>query len=156
MSADDERRLSRMQAGIEAMSERNRTALLRANPDHPHPRDGPSRSRQALRFQELAARTSYLTRQWSIFEVLAKRVKHCKRYGRPCLSLIYEHLIELSHFDGNSPYRFERDIRQQRSRDGYVRVIDGTASSAHAKSMSERVAPLVERAYHFAQAAGMD
>ena len=32
LSADDERRLSRMQAGIEAMSERNRTALLRANP----------------------------------------------------------------------------------------------------------------------------
>ena len=36
------------------------------------------------------------------------------------------------------------------------RVIDGTASSAHAKSMSERVAPLVERAYHFAKEAGMD
>ena len=36
------------------------------------------------------------------------------------------------------------------------RVIDGTASSAHAKSMSERVAPLIDRAYEFAQAAGMD
>ena len=36
------------------------------------------------------------------------------------------------------------------------RVIDGTASSAHAKSMSERVAPLVDRAYQFATAAGMD
>jgi len=35
------------------------------------------------------------------------------------------------------------------------RVIDGTASSAHAKSMSERVAPLIERAYDFARAAGM-
>ena len=35
------------------------------------------------------------------------------------------------------------------------RVIDGTASSAHAKSMSERVAPLVERAYMFARDAGM-
>ena len=33
----------------------------------------------------------------------------------------------MSHYDGNSPYRFERDIRKQRSRDGYVRVIDGTA-----------------------------
>ncbi len=36
------------------------------------------------------------------------------------------------------------------------RVIDGTASSAHAKQMSERVAPLVSTAYHFAQAAGLD
>jgi aminoglycoside phosphotransferase (APT) family kinase protein len=36
------------------------------------------------------------------------------------------------------------------------RVIDGTASSAHAKQMSERVGPLVERAYQFAQAAGLD
>ncbi|TMM46707.1 phosphotransferase family protein [Qipengyuania marisflavi] len=36
------------------------------------------------------------------------------------------------------------------------RVIDGTASSAHAKAMSERVYPLIERAYEFALAAGMD
>ena len=36
------------------------------------------------------------------------------------------------------------------------RVIDGTASSAHARSMSDRVAPLVDRAYDFALAAGMD
>ena len=36
------------------------------------------------------------------------------------------------------------------------RVIDGTASSAHAKDMSERVGPLVDRAYDFAVAAGMD
>ena len=36
------------------------------------------------------------------------------------------------------------------------RVIDGTASSAHAKAMSERVVPLVQRAYQFAQDAGMD
>lgn len=35
------------------------------------------------------------------------------------------------------------------------RVIDGTASSAHAKAMSERVGPLVERAHQFALAAGM-
>jgi len=35
------------------------------------------------------------------------------------------------------------------------RVIDGTASSAHAQAMSERVAPLVERAYMFARDAGM-
>ena len=35
------------------------------------------------------------------------------------------------------------------------RVIDGTASSAHAKQMSERVTPLIERAYDFARAAGM-
>ncbi|MGB7418903.1 MAG: phosphotransferase family protein [Erythrobacter sp.] len=35
------------------------------------------------------------------------------------------------------------------------RVIDGTASSSHAKSMSERVAPLALRAYEFARAAGM-
>lgn len=35
------------------------------------------------------------------------------------------------------------------------RVIDGTASSAHAKSMSERVGPLVERAHQFALDAGM-
>ncbi len=35
------------------------------------------------------------------------------------------------------------------------RVIDGTASSAHAKQMSERVAPLMENAYNFAKAAGM-
>jgi len=35
------------------------------------------------------------------------------------------------------------------------RVIDGTASSAHAKAMSDRVSPLVERAYEFALAAGM-
>ncbi len=35
------------------------------------------------------------------------------------------------------------------------RVIDGTASSAHAKSMSERVAPLVQNAYAFALKAGM-
>ncbi|WP_219893660.1 phosphotransferase family protein [Aquisediminimonas profunda] len=34
------------------------------------------------------------------------------------------------------------------------RVIDGTASSAHAKNMSERVTPLAERAWNFAQAAG--
>ncbi|MCP9221274.1 phosphotransferase family protein [Erythrobacter sp. LQ02-29] len=36
------------------------------------------------------------------------------------------------------------------------RVIDGTASSAHAKQMSERVAPLVANAYHFAKEAGLD
>ncbi len=36
------------------------------------------------------------------------------------------------------------------------RVIDGTASSAHAKQMSARVGPLVDRAYEFAKAAGMD
>ena len=36
------------------------------------------------------------------------------------------------------------------------RVIDGTASSAHAQAMSDRVSPLVERAYDFALAAGMD
>jgi aminoglycoside phosphotransferase (APT) family kinase protein len=36
------------------------------------------------------------------------------------------------------------------------RVIDGTASSAHAQAMSERVTPLVDRAYEFALAAGMD
>lgn len=35
------------------------------------------------------------------------------------------------------------------------RVIDGTASSAHAKSISERVTPLIERAYDFLVAAGM-
>ncbi|WP_428028383.1 phosphotransferase family protein [Altererythrobacter sp.] len=35
------------------------------------------------------------------------------------------------------------------------RVIDGTASSAHAKQMSERVGPLVDRAYMFALDAGM-
>lgn len=35
------------------------------------------------------------------------------------------------------------------------RVIDGTASSAHAKKMGERVAPLVESAYQFAIKAGM-
>ncbi len=35
------------------------------------------------------------------------------------------------------------------------RVIDGTASSAHAKKTSERVVPLVEHAYRFAQAAGL-
>lgn len=35
------------------------------------------------------------------------------------------------------------------------RVIDGTASSAHAKKMSDRVLPLVQRAHHFAKQAGM-
>ena len=35
------------------------------------------------------------------------------------------------------------------------RVIDGTASSAHAKAMSERVGPLVERAHEFAVSTGM-
>ena len=35
------------------------------------------------------------------------------------------------------------------------RVIDGTASSAHAKEMSERVVPLVQRAHEFALRAGM-
>jgi aminoglycoside phosphotransferase (APT) family kinase protein len=35
------------------------------------------------------------------------------------------------------------------------RVIDGTASSAHAQAMSDRVYPLVDRAYDFARAAGM-
>ncbi len=35
------------------------------------------------------------------------------------------------------------------------RVIDGTASSAHAKAMSDRVQPLVERAAEFARKAGM-
>ncbi len=34
------------------------------------------------------------------------------------------------------------------------RVIDGTASSAHAKAMSERVQPLVDRAWEFAKLAG--
>jgi len=34
-------------------------------------------------------------------------------------------------------------------------VIDGTASSAHAKAMSERVVPLVQRAHQFALDAGM-
>src|SRR3546814_16391757 len=34
------------------------------------------------------------------------------------------------------------------------RVIDGTASSAHAKAMSERVRPLAERAWDFAKRAG--
>ena len=36
------------------------------------------------------------------------------------------------------------------------RVIDGTASSAHAKQMSERVVPLVQNAYAFAKQAGLD
>ena len=36
------------------------------------------------------------------------------------------------------------------------RVIDGTASSAHARAMSDRVAPLVDGAYDFALAAGME
>ena len=35
------------------------------------------------------------------------------------------------------------------------RVIDGTASSAHAKAMSERVQPLVDRAWDFAVQAGL-
>jgi len=35
------------------------------------------------------------------------------------------------------------------------RVIDGTASSSHAKAMSERVQPLVDRATEFAKLAGM-
>ncbi len=35
------------------------------------------------------------------------------------------------------------------------RVIDGTASSAHAKQMSERVGPLVDSAWNFARQAGM-
>ena len=35
------------------------------------------------------------------------------------------------------------------------RVIDGTASSAHAKAMSDRVRPLAARAYEFAVTAGM-
>lgn len=35
------------------------------------------------------------------------------------------------------------------------RVIDGTASSAHAKQMSERVTGLIDRAYGFSVAAGM-
>jgi aminoglycoside phosphotransferase (APT) family kinase protein len=35
------------------------------------------------------------------------------------------------------------------------RVIDGTASSAQAKTMSERVQPLVDRAFEFAKLAGM-
>ena len=34
------------------------------------------------------------------------------------------------------------------------RVIDGTASSSHARAMSERVSPLAERAWEFAVAAG--
>lgn len=34
------------------------------------------------------------------------------------------------------------------------RVIDGTASSAHAKAMSERVQPLADKAWEFAKAAG--
>ena len=34
------------------------------------------------------------------------------------------------------------------------RVIDGTASSAHAKAMSERVSPLAEKAWGFAEKAG--
>lgn len=36
------------------------------------------------------------------------------------------------------------------------RVIDGTASSAHARNMSERVTPLAERAWSFARAAGAE
>ncbi len=35
------------------------------------------------------------------------------------------------------------------------RVIDGTASSAHAREMSDRVVPLVQRAYEYAQKAGL-
>ena len=35
------------------------------------------------------------------------------------------------------------------------RVIDGTASSAHAKEMSARVGPLAQRAHHFAKKAGL-
>ena len=34
------------------------------------------------------------------------------------------------------------------------RVIDGTAASAHARNMSQRVNPLAERAWSFALAAG--
>ncbi len=36
------------------------------------------------------------------------------------------------------------------------RVIDGTASSAHAKEMSDRVLPLVQRAYEYARKAGLE
>ena len=35
------------------------------------------------------------------------------------------------------------------------RVIDGTASSAHAREMSDRVLPLVQRAYEYARKAGL-
>jgi aminoglycoside phosphotransferase (APT) family kinase protein len=35
------------------------------------------------------------------------------------------------------------------------RVIEGTASSAHAKAMSERVQPLADQAWHFAVKAGV-
>jgi aminoglycoside phosphotransferase (APT) family kinase protein len=35
------------------------------------------------------------------------------------------------------------------------RVIDGTASSAHAKAQSDRVQPLVDRAFEYAKLAGM-
>jgi hypothetical protein len=34
-------------------------------------------------------------------------------------------------------------------------VIDGTASSAHAKAQSDRVQPLVDRATEYAKLAGM-
>jgi aminoglycoside phosphotransferase (APT) family kinase protein len=34
------------------------------------------------------------------------------------------------------------------------RVIEGTASSSHAKTMSERVQPLADKAWHYAQKAG--
>ncbi|MDZ4306346.1 phosphotransferase family protein [Allopontixanthobacter sp.] len=36
------------------------------------------------------------------------------------------------------------------------RVIDGTASSAHAREMSDRVLPLVQRAYEYARKAGLN
>ncbi len=36
------------------------------------------------------------------------------------------------------------------------RVIDGTASSAHAREMSDRVLPLVQRAYEYARKAGLE
>ena len=36
------------------------------------------------------------------------------------------------------------------------RVIEGTASSSHAKAMSERVQPLADKAWEFALKAGID
>merc|ERR1712137_573053 len=49
-------------------------------------------------------------------------------HGRANASAMYKFLMEAAENDGHSPYSFD-DLPQQRSSDGFVRVLDGQVRS---------------------------
>ncbi|CAE7387234.1 unnamed protein product [Symbiodinium pilosum] len=59
-------------------------------------------------------------------------------HGRANIGMVYEFFTEMAEHDGHSPYMF-RDIPQQRSEDGYVRLLDGQVRQTLYRSHSKAV-----------------